>query len=242
MTRSRNRRKCDRIGQYSLRTREERRRRLLDVDFEAPREQAVAAALAARFTKPVDGITLAERHLLIAKLMLQDGARSMEAAEVCARCGALLELQLDLAGAVCGAEAAIARGTADPRLRPPTARDLEQAASPEDLVALCALEPIDVAEAEKVLADADPLASITLTGSCCVCGGDVRAAVDLVSRWLAAERRIAAGLLEEIHELARHYHWPERDILALSDSRRRQYITMCRAEQDSEALEPSAYV
>ncbi len=242
MKRSRNLRNCDRIGQYSLRPREERRRRLLDVDFLAPREQAITAALAARVMEPVDRIPLAECHFLIARLMLLDGTRKVEASEVCARCGALLEFPLDLEGALHSAEAAAGRAAADPRLRFPTVRDLERAAGPEELVSLCALASIEIAEAERILADADPLASVALSGQCCVCGGEVRTAVDLASRWLAAERRTAAGLLEDIHELARHYHWSERDILALSDSRRRQYIALCRAAQESDAMELNSYV
>ncbi len=34
------------------------------------------------------------------------------------------------------------------------------------------------------------------------------------------------GLYEEIHHLAFHYHWAERDILDMSRAKRRRYLTL----------------
>lgn len=34
------------------------------------------------------------------------------------------------------------------------------------------------------------------------------------------------GLYEEIHYLAYHYHWTERDILEMSRPKRRRYLAM----------------
>ncbi len=34
------------------------------------------------------------------------------------------------------------------------------------------------------------------------------------------------GLLEEVHHLAYHYHWAEREILAMPRSKRRQYLSL----------------
>lgn len=33
-------------------------------------------------------------------------------------------------------------------------------------------------------------------------------------------------LYEEVHVIALHYHWPEREILALPVSRRRRYLAL----------------
>jgi len=34
------------------------------------------------------------------------------------------------------------------------------------------------------------------------------------------------GLYEELHHLAYHYHWSEREILAMRRSRRRRYLAL----------------
>lgn len=36
----------------------------------------------------------------------------------------------------------------------------------------------------------------------------------------------AEGLCEEVHHLAFHYHWPEREILELPRTKRRRYLAM----------------
>jgi hypothetical protein len=36
----------------------------------------------------------------------------------------------------------------------------------------------------------------------------------------------AGGLYEEVHHLAYHYHWTERDILELPRSKRRRYLAL----------------
>jgi hypothetical protein len=43
----------------------------------------------------------------------------------------------------------------------------------------------------------------------------------------------AAGLLAEVHRLARAYHWSEGDILALSVDRRLAYLLMLEQEADA---------
>jgi hypothetical protein len=220
-----------------LREPAEYRRLLLDTDFLAPRESALTQALAARIARPsrdcLHGMTLADRHWLIAQVMLRDGTTALEVAEVCSGCGELLELRLDLADAIRDATAAIQKGVMGLRL--PTARDVEGAETPEDLLAACALGAAgDPEEIEERLRDADPLGTIALNADCCQCGRQVRAEVDLAARWLASARRATYGLLEEVHALARRYHWTEREILGLSEARRQFYIELCQAEQETE--------
>src|SRR5690242_17255280 len=93
---------------FKLRDTGDFRARLMDVDFEAPREILLGAALSARLSSPavtqLPRMTLAARHWLIAQLLLGDGTRSLDVAEVCSRCGELLELRLDLDAAVRDAE------------------------------------------------------------------------------------------------------------------------------------------
>ena len=44
----------------------------------------------------------------------------------------------------------------------------------------------------------------------------------------------ADALFREVHALARHYHWSEREILGLELSRRRRYLDLLVADEDAE--------
>jgi hypothetical protein len=241
MKRSPSQQKSERIGAYRLHPWSEFRRKLLEVDFRSPQEQAMQAALMARVDAPVRELALPQRHWLIAMLMLRDSVKTIDVAEVCPHCGEMLQLQLGLEDAVREAEPILRRGTTDARLRLPTGRDLEEATNAEGLVATCSTGPIDVAEAETIWQAADPLGRIELKGRCCQCGGNIEAIVDVAARWLESQRRVANELLEEVHTLAVHYHWSECDILELSERRRHKYIDMCEAERTSGAVEQYAY-
>jgi hypothetical protein len=46
----------------------------------------------------------------------------------------------------------------------------------------------------------------------------------------------AAGLLAEVHRLARAYHWSQGDILALAVDRRLAYLVMLEQEADARLL------
>jgi hypothetical protein len=46
----------------------------------------------------------------------------------------------------------------------------------------------------------------------------------------------AAGLLAEVHRLARSYHWSERDILSLALDRRFAYLLLLEQEADAQLL------
>ena len=41
------------------------------------------------------------------------------------------------------------------------------------------------------------------------------------------------GLYEEVHHLAYHYHWAERDILDLPRAKRRRYLGLLAAKLES---------
>jgi hypothetical protein len=224
-----------------LRADEAHRRRLLDVDFGGARETAMRAALAARVERPaaerLDALTLADRHWLVAHVLLHDEPAILEIADSCETCGELLALRFDLAAAVIDAAPAMRRGIIRRRgVRLPTSRDLQRAGTPAELFALCAPSyDGDANELEQLLSDADPLGAIVLKAECFACGAPVSADVDLEARWLSAERQIAYNVLEDVHVLARRYHWSEHEILSLSTSRRAQYIAMCDAEREQEA-------
>jgi hypothetical protein len=87
----------------------------------------------------------------------------------------------------------------------------------------------EVEEIGNRMALADPMAEILMDLTCPECGHRSNKALDLVAfLWSEIEAR-AKRLLWEIHALASAYGWPERDILALSDHRRRLYLEMVQA-------------
>jgi hypothetical protein len=127
------------------------------------------------------------------------------------------------------------------RGRPPTLADL-MAAGGEDperrLLERCvlesrrhgapvppaSLEPDEVAELGRRLAEADPWLELWLDLECSGCGHRFRQLLD-PGAYLATELEIAAAkLLRQIHRLARAYGWSEAEILALSPRRRRAYL------------------
>jgi hypothetical protein len=223
------------------------RRLLLGCDFSLTREEALTETLAARLSQPshdfLADASLACRHWLIAQIMRQDGTTDIQVAEVCPHCSELLEFRLDLAQAIRSAEPVVMAGLDRPGWRLPTARDLASAHTPEELLSACVPDPaVDPQAAEQILRDADPLGTIALHGPCCQCGQELRTEIDLPARWLTIARRSGMELLEEVHLIASRYHWSERDILGLTESRRRQYIALCRADSESEGLEQQVYV
>jgi hypothetical protein len=224
---------------------------LLELDFRGPRELLVSEALAqcVAAVGPVrhpaaqafHDMTLCDRHALVAALLVAAGAPDLGATAECGGCGRRLELTLDLR--------TVQLPRHDPRrplrltrrrgravehrpLRLPTARDLDGATTPETVLARClgteAAEAREwLADAERALGARDPLADITLVGTCEKCGRGVTAGCDIVAAWLAWLRRRATDLLSDVHRLAHHYHWCERDILDLPPLRRRSYLDLC---------------
>lgn len=224
---------------------------LLELDFRRPREQLVSDALAqcVAAVGPVrrppaqafHEMMLCDRHALVAALLVTAGAPTLGATVECDGCHRRLELALDLR--------TVRLPRHDPRrplrvtrrrggalehraLRLPTPRDLDGAATPESVLATClgcdAAEARDwLAPADRVLAALDPLADITIVGACEGCARRVVAGCDLVAAWLVWLRRRATDLLSDVHRLAHHYHWCERDILDLPAQRRRSYLDLC---------------
>lgn len=116
--------------------------------------------------------------------------------------------------------------------------DIEMA---RETIAIRCLVPLDGGERPDFLADEEvdaigaALAAIDPAGDpyvaleCGACGAAWDAPIDIAAI-LAGEIEWAADtLLDEIHELARAYHWSEAAILALSQDRRRAYLARLEA-------------
>lgn len=76
---------------------------------------------------------------------------------------------------------------------------------------------------------ADPRAEIELALTCPECGREWSAPFDIVGFLWRELDAWAARLLGEVHLLASHYGWSERDILALSPARRQRYLDLIGA-------------
>lgn len=77
-----------------------------------------------------------------------------------------------------------------------------------------------------------PAVSLTMTGDCLECGRVFAVPFDL-TRFFFSELRTNGGvLLQEVHFLAYHYHWSEREILGMPRGRRRKYIALLAKEME----------
>jgi hypothetical protein len=128
--------------------------------------------------------------------------------------------------------------------RLPTTRDLAIAIGEADprraatrLISSCQIEADDaedwtdedIEEIGEKMASADPMAEIRLAFICAQCGHQWQENLDIVGfLWMEIEAR-ARRLLMDIHRLAWAYGWTERDILSLSESRRRLYLELVDA-------------
>lgn len=79
------------------------------------------------------------------------------------------------------------------------------------------------------MAEADPLAEILLGFECPACLSTCSEALDLPTFLWAEIDALVRRLLLEVHTLASAYGWSEREILSLSDARRRLYLEMVQA-------------
>ena len=93
-------------------------------------------------------------------------------------------------------------------------------------------EPLPPSMANRLtedMADHDPLADIRIQLNCPACQHAWTAGFDIVSYLWGELDDWAQRTLADVHALAREYGWNEREILALSPTRRRHYIQMVHA-------------
>jgi hypothetical protein len=83
------------------------------------------------------------------------------------------------------------------------------------------------AELAKAMSEADPQADLQLAFHCPECAHNWEPAFD-IARFLWQELHAwALRLLRDVDTLARHYHWSEADILAMTPRRRQAYLEQC---------------
>jgi len=137
----------------------------------------------------------------------------------------------------------------DVTFRLPTAADLDHAASlaridtargKQAFLARCVVSamrdalavPVDslpspVGDAiSSAMAEFDPQAEIDLDLACPSCGASFSIVFDTAMFFLQELDERAAQLTHEVHTLAWHYHWSEREILRMSRRRRARYLEL----------------
>jgi len=94
------------------------------------------------------------------------------------------------------------------------------------LVGLHELPPSVVQAVADAMSAADPQAEVQVGVGCPACGHRWPAVFDVAAFLWREIQAWATRLLDEVHTLALAYGWSERDILAMSASRRRRYVSL----------------
>ena len=90
--------------------------------------------------------------------------------------------------------------------------------------------PVEVQQrVSAIMAEQDPLADLQVGVNCPACGHVWPAALDIAAYLWGELDDWAQDLLAQVHVLARHYAWSERDILTMSAVRRRFYLDLLQA-------------
>jgi hypothetical protein len=94
------------------------------------------------------------------------------------------------------------------------------------LVAAAAL-PSAIRDAlSDAIAERDPQAEIELDVACPACRTAFSVVFDTAAFFLQELDGRAAQLVQDVHTLAWHYHWSERDILRMPRRRRARYLEL----------------
>lgn len=230
---------------------------ILDLADAAQGEAPIARALRVAEAAGADAAGLRDApvgHLHAATLAFHTviAGPLLEAVAICPSCGAAVEFALDadalqgLSRDSAGGDLAMTTEAGEwlVRWRVPTAGDLAEVAGRADaasaLLARCcdvtgpagegaADAPDEVVErVETALADADPLAEITVGIECPECDTVFDADVDPIAFvWREVTSR-ARRVLREVDVLARAYGWTEAEVLALPEQRRAAYLEIVR--------------
>ncbi len=88
----------------------------------------------------------------------------------------------------------------------------------------------DLHKIEDAMDEADPLVNFSCRVACDECGQPNDHEIDLFETALAMLARAQRRLIISAHRLASHYHWSEREIFAVPEWRREQYLELIGAK------------
>jgi len=228
--------------------------RLWETASAAPAVSRATALLAAANGEDVASTgahSLGVRDRGLMELRRQLVGETVEACTACPQCGAQIEACFPLADLLAQSDAPVATMAVDLHgkrllLKAPSTSALEQLTSGchheaelrEAVISLCVQSCTDTngepavvpADADSVIAEAleklDPLAAIHISLDCPDCTAGFEMPFDPAEFVWCEISQAAERLLWEVDQLARLYHWPEADILALSPRRRAAYLGM----------------
>lgn len=207
----------------------------------------LAAASPEMTSRQLWSLSIGERDKRLIALRESLFGSELEAVATCPLCAEQVELNFsttDLrAGFESEQEATVEIGGRSLRLRAPNSEDLLSLRNPKDLAQCCnvllrrCLSDADggelSAEIEETVAQKieqiDPFADIRMCISCPKCQHSWREIFDIVSLLWSEIARWASRILRDVHMLASAYGWSEKEILALSPTRRQTYLDMVAA-------------
>ncbi len=100
---------------------------------------------------------------------------------------------------------------------------------------LDALSPVIATALSARMAELEPQAEIDLGAACPACGESFSSLLDVGAYFAQELSEQSDRLWREVHLLAWHYHWSEREILALPARKRRRYLRFVAEAQGEEA-------
>jgi len=197
----------------------------------------------------VANLAVTDFEILLLQLRVARLGARMNLAFACPHCRAMAEIVFTISDYV--ADILPKPGpdvTADPnrpgwfrlgggaKFRLPTAGDVAAVADRADpgraLAALCldetARQPRIRPRAERAMEAMAPEVSRQVAGTCPACGAAVRAGFSVTRVVMAEQKRLAAAVHDEVDLIARAYHWPQAEILALPRARRQAYAERIR--------------
>lgn len=211
----------------------------------------LAATLAEVGGRPLDqpaadALSVGDRQYLVRQVGAALGRDRIWLTRRCTACGAGFDipvaqaaLPVKAAGASYPEAEVVLRGRTH-RLRVPTGADqaaiahLPEAAAADALLDRLLdpapdgpLTPDERDRLDAVLEDMAPEVALEAQAHCPDCGAENRVAVDPYLTLALADLEI----LEEVHVLARRYHWSEAEILALPRGRRKRYLGLIDRER-----------
>jgi len=214
----------------------------------------LGVAVAHTAPEDLAGMSIGRRDASLLDLREASFGPRAAAVATCQNCAAQLELDIDIRelrvppgdeNASSGGSLAVSARGYEVEVRLPDSYDLAASVRDGDVEATrrallerCVIDarhgdspvpasalPAAVGEAiETRMGEADPQADIRLALTCPECAFQWEVNFDIVSFLWMELNAWACRILSEVHLLASAYGWPEREVLALSQARRRFYL------------------